>query len=96
MFQISDHTSIKSSRKKTLNVLIKNFEKKLEVINWDGLKFPVNLSDIKKFENHNSSISVNVFGYEKAVYPLRISKHNYKFINFKRYKTTLLLDQRYK
>ena len=43
-----------------------------------GLKFPVNLSDINKFENHNSSISVNVFGYEKAVYPLTISKHNYK------------------
>ena len=41
-------------------------------------KFPVNLSDINKFENHNSSISVSVFGYEKLVYPLRISKHNYK------------------
>ena len=27
---------------------------------------------------NNSSISVNVFGYEKAVCPLRISKHNYK------------------
>ena len=36
------------------------------------------LSDINKFENHNSSISVNVFGYEKLVYPLRISKYNYK------------------
>ena len=34
--------------------------------------------DINKFENHNFSISVNVFGYEKLVYPLRISKHNYK------------------
>ena len=43
-----------------------------------GLKFPVKLSDINKFENHNSSISVNLFGYEKLVYPLRISKHNYK------------------
>ena len=42
------------------------------------MKFPVNLSDINKFENHNSSISVNVFGYEEAGYPLRISKHNYK------------------
>ena len=29
------------------------------------------------FENHNS-ISVNVFGYENLVYPLRISQHNYK------------------
>ena len=36
------------------------------------------MSDINKFENHNSSIAVNVFGYEKAVYPLRISMHNYK------------------
>ena len=31
-----------------------------------------------KFENHNCSNSVNVFGYEKLVYPLRVSKHNYK------------------
>ena len=29
-------------------------------------------------ENRNSSISVNVFGYEKLVYTLRISDHNYK------------------
>ena len=36
------------------------------------------MSDINKFENHNSSISVNVFGYENMVYPFRISKHNYK------------------
>ena len=72
------YTSIKSSRKKTLNVLIKNFERKIRGPHWDGLKFPVNLSDINKFKNHNSSISVNVFGYVKLVYPLRISKHNYK------------------
>ena len=55
----------------------KNPEKS-EVLNWYGVKFPVNLSDINKFENQNSSISVNVLGYEKAVYPLRINKHNYK------------------
>ena len=30
------------------------------------------------FENHNSSITVNVFGYENLVYPLRISENNYK------------------
>ena len=51
---------------------------KSEVLNWEGLKFPVILRDIYKFENRNSSISVNVFGYEKLVYPLRISAHNYK------------------
>ena len=48
------------------------------VLNWEGLKFSVNLSDINKFESHNSSNSVNVFFYENLVYPLRISKHNYK------------------
>ena len=58
--------------------MIKKLREKSEVLNWDGLKFPVNLSDINIFENHNSSISVNVRGYEKLVYPLRTSKHNYK------------------
>ena len=43
-----------------------------------GTEISSQLSDIIKFENHNSSISVNVFCYEKLVYPLRISKHNYK------------------
>ena len=43
-----------------------------------GSEFAVNLYNINKFENHNSLISVNVFGYEKLVYPLRISEHNYK------------------
>ena len=49
-----------------------------KILNLEGLKFPVNLSDINKFQNHNYSISVNVFGYENLIYPLRISKHNYK------------------
>ena len=48
------------------------------VLKWEGLKFPVNFSDINKFENNNSSISANLFGYEKRVHPLRISEHNYK------------------
>ena len=77
MFQMSDHTSIKSSRKNSERI-DKKLREKSEVLNWDGLKFPVNLSEINKFENHNSSISVNVFGYENLVYPLRISKRNYK------------------
>ena len=47
-------------------------------LNLEGLKFPVNMSYINKFENHNSSISVNIFVYENLVYLLRISKNNYK------------------
>ena len=41
----------------------RNLRETSKVLNWEGLKFPVNLSDINKFENHNSSISVNLFDY---------------------------------
>ena len=74
---MGDHTSIKSSRKNSERI-DRKLRETSKTINWEELKFSVNLSDINKFENHNSSISVNVFGYEKLVYPLRISKHNYK------------------
>ena len=85
---------------KNSECISKKLEKKSEVLNWDGLKFPVNFSDINKFENHNSSISVNVFVFEKLVYLLIISIHNYKrestvnllLISYDK----LLLDQRYK
>ena len=73
---MGDHTSIKSSKKHER--IDRKLRETSKTLNWEGLKFPVNLSDINKFENRNSSISVNVFGYEKLVYPLRISKHNYK------------------
>ena len=71
-----DNTSIKSSRK-NFERIDKNLRGTSKVLNGEELKFPVNLSDVNKFENHNSSISVNVFGYENLVYPLGISKHNY-------------------
>ena len=63
---------------KTSERIDKKLRETSKDLNWDGLKFPINLSDINQFENHNSSISVNVFRYEKLVYPLRISEHNYK------------------
>ena len=59
---MGDHTSIKSNRKNSERI-DKKLREKSEVLNWDGRKFSVNLSDINKFENHNSSICVNVFGY---------------------------------
>ena len=77
MFQVGYYTSIKFSRKKPERI-DKKLRETVKDLNWEGLKFGVNLSDINKFENHNSSISFNVFGYEKMVYSLRISEHNYK------------------
>jgi len=44
-------------------------------LNWKDITFPTALKEIDKFECNNDSICVNVFGYEKQVYPLRISKH---------------------
>ena len=43
----------------------------------EGIKYPVSLKDIDKFEKQNPSISIIVYGYEeiKGVYPLRISKN---------------------
>ncbi|XP_065654942.1 uncharacterized protein LOC136081545 [Hydra vulgaris] len=39
-------------------------------------EFPVSLNQITQFENNNKDISVNVYGYENSVHPLRISKNN--------------------
>ena len=43
-------------------------------MDWSGLKFPVKLDHIVIFEKFNPSISINVFGFEGDVYPLRLSK----------------------
>ena len=41
---------------------------------WKGISFPMQLSEIGKFEKQNPGISINIFGWEKEVFPLRISK----------------------
>lgn len=50
----------------------KRFENKLEA---DFLTFPVKMTDIPRFEERNH-LSVNVFGYEKVLYPLHVSTQN--------------------
>ena len=45
-----------------------------ERLDWSGLQFPVKLDQIVIFEKFNPSISINVFGFEGVVYPLRLSK----------------------
>ena len=54
----------------------KKLREKIKGPQLEWSEFPVNLGDINKLENHNSSISVSVFGYEKLIYPLRISEYN--------------------
>ena len=52
----------------------KEFAKKLD---YSGITFPVTIKQISQIERQNK-ININVFGYHKAVYPIRISKENYE------------------
>ena len=54
--------------------ITKDLKRQSERLNWDRLKFPVELKEIKNFEKNNPGISINVFGYEGNIYPLRIPK----------------------
>ena len=51
-----------------------------ERLDWSGLQFPVKLDHIVIFEKFNPSISINVFGFEGDVYPLRLSKSKSELI----------------
>ena len=54
--------------------ITKELKDQSERLDWSGLKFPVKLNQIVIFEKLNPQISINVFGFEGAVYPLRLSK----------------------
>ena len=55
--------------------ITKELRKQANDLVWKEIEFPVSLREIDKFERLNPNISINVFGYEKVVYPLRISKY---------------------
>ena len=42
-----------------------------EELNWDGCKFPMAVDKIKYFEAKNPQISVNVFGWNVSIFPLK-------------------------
>ena len=52
-------------------------KEKENTLNMKGIKHPVSLKDINKFETLNSNISITVFGYNEKdkVYPLRSSPY---------------------
>ena len=45
-------------------------------LNWNGLEFPVQVDKIVIFERNNPKYAVNVYSYDKEVYPIRISENN--------------------
>ena len=76
-----DDQCFKWSVVRALNPVEKNSERitkelkdQSERLDWSGLKFPVDLKQIIIFEKLNPQISINVFGFEGDVYPLRLSK----------------------
>ena len=52
----------------------KDLNKKEDSLNMTGIVYPVQLNAIDKFERQNPTISINVFGHEESVCPLRVSK----------------------
>ena len=53
----------------------RELKSKIDTLNMKGIKYPITLQDIKKFESLNSNISITVLGYNEKnkVYPLRVS-----------------------
>ena len=43
----------------------KELKLKENTLNMDGIKYPVSLKDIDKFENQNTTISITVYGYRE-------------------------------
>ena len=61
---------------------LKQYVENSKKFDWTGINFPASFRDVDKFEKLNPNVTVNIFGYEKEVYPLRISKRaNDKTIN---------------
>ena len=73
-------TSAVFPAEKNAERLSKRMKKDSEKFDWTGIEFPVSLKQIDKFENQNN-YAINVFGYERVVYPLRISKKKEQVIN---------------
>ena len=55
----------------------KDLKSKQNSINMKGIRYPVNLKAIDRFETQNPNISISVVGYNKEdlVHPIRISKY---------------------
>ena len=55
----------------------KDLKSKQDIINMNGIHYPVNFRAIDRFEDLNPNISISVLGYnkEEGVFPLKISKY---------------------
>ena len=65
---------------RALNPVVKNAERVTKILreqakrlDWGGLKFPLTVKDIHRFEILNPGLAVNVYMYEGGLKPLRVS-----------------------
>ena len=68
--------ALNPSKDKHPSRIDKDLKSKKNTLNMEGITYPVDLKDIKRFEKQNPDISISVLGYSKdeRIYPLRISK----------------------
>ena len=69
--------ALNPSKDKHPSRIDKDLKSKEHTLNMDGIAYPVNLKDIKRFEKQNPDISISVLGYSNnnKIYPLRISEY---------------------
>ena len=56
------------------------------MLNTTGLKFPLAVADVKKFEKLNPTVSINVLAYNAwthCIYPVHVTKYkqHYRHVN---------------
>ncbi|CAG2250926.1 unnamed protein product [Mytilus edulis] len=57
---------------------VENYVPFVNSVNMTGIEYPTPLSQISQFEKQNTTISVNIFGYEEGeIYPLYITKKTF-------------------
>ena len=70
----------------------KDLKSKEHTLNMEGIAYPVDFKDVKRFEKQNPDISISILGYSKdeRIYPLRISEYT-KSKDERKYDIVLLL-----
>ena len=70
-------------QKRDRDRITKTSKENAELFNWDGIKFPVKLSQINLFEKNNPEYVVDVLGYSEddGIYPVRITQQSVNPLN---------------
>ena len=70
-------------QKRDRDRITKTSKENAELFNWNGIKFPVKLSQISLFEKNNPGYVINVLGYSEddGIYPVRITKQSVNPLN---------------